>query len=401
MTRKENIENMARIIANRVRYHAPVVYDEDIDTSILEDFGIDISIPVFKFEKEMTKPLMKAFALARKLQNFNLVTTQRTKCPFALFLPVETVNLRLMQMVNKLNINYKSVSEYKPNFEIDYLKINGKLLNLAYNDFCLEKHESMDGVLVRQRLFVCSGESTIIELTNSNPYESEITIDFNRNLEKGNYLFKKQRGSICAKNLFTQEACYLNTNLPLSDIFFSSVDGVETSCFACIRFSRKISLKPYQKRVVFINFGQKQFRLTMQKDMELLFDLAKKKCYENFDMRVFSVDKQYDEKMNEVLPRDIWLAWLNGERDREKEAVYVLEKEKVFSRRDGKVVFNSYGYENLREVDIYDGKEFREIYIKNLSNENSLVIGKASFQNLRSFSLDKIKSKTQICLHFK
>jgi len=401
MTKKESIENVARIIVNRVRYHSPVVYDDEIDLKVLQDFGINTSLPIFKFEKEMSKPLMKAFALAKKYCNFNLVTSQKTKCPFALFLPVDCVNLQLVQLINKLNINYKTNSSYIPKLEINYLKIGGKTLNLKFDDFCLDKHESINGILTRHRQFYASGECNIIELVNSNSKQEEIEIEYNRNLPKGNYYFKKEHHSIRAINLFTREECFFNSNINLNSVFFSCVDGVESSSFACVRFKEKIVLKPYQKKVVFINFGNKKFYINSYSDMDALCESARKRCYENFDFRVFTCNKSYDEKINQTLPREIWLSWLDGKRNREFEREYVEERQKVFSRNKDKVCFNLEQHKDFREVDIYDGKEFRAVFIKNLSFENSLQIGSAVFQNLKSFYLDKIKGRTQICLHFK
>ena len=401
MSKTENIENVARVIANRVRYHAPIVYDSDIDYKILEEFGIDISLPVFKFENEMTKPLLKAFSLAKKVCNFNLVTTKKTNCPFALFLPKESVNLRLIQMVNKLNVNYKSISSYEPKFDIDFIKIGGKNLNLKYDNFCLEKHDSVDGILIRQRQFVASGECNIIEVTNSNCKLEEIEIEYNKNLPTGNYYFKKEKNAIKIQNLFSGEIKWFNTNLQTNNLFFSCVDGIENSCYACIRFKQKIMLKPYQKKVFFFNFGSKKFCCKSLENMEYLLESAKKRCYENFDIKVFTTDKSYDEKLNIIMPRDIWLNWLNEKRDLELEKRYIKEKQKVFIRQGNRIVFALEDYKTFREIDIYDGNEFREVYIKNFALENSLHIGSAVFANLKSFCLDKIKSKTQICLHFK
>ena len=84
MNRKENIENVARIIVNRVRYHAPILFDGDVNFEILEDFGIDTSKPIFKFENELSKPLMKAFSLAKQKVNFNFVTTKKNEMPFCI-----------------------------------------------------------------------------------------------------------------------------------------------------------------------------------------------------------------------------------------------------------------------------------------------------------------------------
>ncbi len=401
MTRKESIENVARVIVNRVRYHSPVVYDDEVDLKMLQEFGINTSLPIFKFEKEITKPLLKAFSLAKKYCNFNLVTTQRTKCPFALFLPVDCVNLQLVQLINKLNINYKANSAYVPKFEIDYLKIGGKSLNLKFDDFCLDKHESINGILTRHRQFYASGECNIVEFVNSNSKEEVIEIEYNHNLSKGYYHFKKENHSVKIVNLFTREVCYFNSNINQNSIFFSCVDGVESSSFACVRFRERVVLKPYQKKVLFLNFGDKKFYINSFSDMEALCESAKRRCYENFDFKVFTCNKSYDEKINQNLPREIWLSWLDGKRNKELEKEYIDERQKVFSRNQGKIHFNLEEHKNFREVDIYDGKEFRPVFIKNLSFENSLHIGSAVFQNLRSFCLDKIKGKTQICLHFK
>lgn len=401
MTKKESIENVARAIVNRVRYHSPIVYDDELDLKVLQDFGINTSLPIFKFEKEMSKPLLKAFALAKKYCNFNLVTSSRTKCPFALFLPVDCVNLKLVQLVNKLNINYKTTSAYIPKFEIDYLKIGGKSLNLKFDDFCLDKHDSVNGILVRHRQFFASGECNIVELTNSNSKEEMIEIEYNHNLPKGNYYFKKENHSIKITNLFTREVQFFNSNINLGSLFFSCVDGVESSSFACVRLKEKICLKPYQKKALFLNFGDKKFYINSFADMEMLCESARKRCYENFDFRAYTCNKEYDEKINKTLPREIWLAWLDGERNKGKEREYIEERQKVFSRSGNKICFNLENPKDFREVDVFDGKEFRPIFIKNLSFENSLHIGSAVFQNLRSFCLDKIKGKTQICLHFK
>ena len=255
--------------------------------------------------------------------------------------------------------------------------------------------------MTRHRQFYASGECNIIELVNSNSKQEEIEIEYNHNLPKGNYYFKKEHHSIRAINLFTREECFFNSNINLNSVFFSCVDGVESSSFACVRFKEKIVLKPYQKKVVFINFGNKKFYINSFSDMDALCESARKRCYENFDFRVFTCNKGYDEKINQTLPREIWLSWLDGKRNREFEREYVEERQKVFSRNKDKVCFNLEEHKNFREVDIYDGKEFRPVFIKNLSFENSLQIGSAVFQNLKSFYLDKIKGRTQICLHFK
>lgn len=401
MRKNKSIENVARIIVNRVKYHAPIIYDDDIDFEILENFGIDTSLPIFKFEKEMSKPLLHAFKLAKKIVNFNLVTSHKTKSAFALFLPNQTPNLRLLQMINKLNINYKTNSSFQKIEEEDFLKFNGKELNLQFDDFTLVKHANIDGILVKETRFVCSGECIMIELSNSNSKQNEIAIKYHKNLPQGYYFFKKRKSSIEVQNLFSKDTKFFNTNLNKNDIYFSCVDGVESSTCACISFCQKVTLKPYQRKCFFINFGNACFSVKNQTDMEELLNLSRKKCYENFNVKVFSIDKDFDNTFNIKMPREIWVNWINGKRNAMLEDEYVNEKEKIVLIKNKRVEFVSLDYKKFREIDVFDGKKFREVFINNFSNENALVIGKTKFQNLKSFCLDKIQSKTQICLHFK
>ena len=60
MKRKEYIQKMAMLIKNRVLFHAPIVFDDEVDFELLEAVGIDKNLPIFKFQKNMTKNLYKA-----------------------------------------------------------------------------------------------------------------------------------------------------------------------------------------------------------------------------------------------------------------------------------------------------------------------------------------------------
>lgn len=400
MTKKKNIENLARIIANRVRYHAPVVYDGEVDFEVLEKFGVDLSLPIFKFENELSKPLIKAFSIAKKIVNFNLVATQKSKCNFALYLPTNSASLRLLQEINKLNINYKTNSLYIPHHEFDYIKVGGKELKLKYNNFCLEKYENFDGILVGERQFVASGEFTIIELCNSNKIDCEIEISFNKNLKNGYYYFKRNSYNLEIKNLFSQEYKYLNSNLSMKSIFFSCVDGVENSCDACIKFSEKIKLKACQKKYFYLHFGDIKISKLGLDEVEKIYEKATKKCYKNFDVRISTTDAKNDNYFNNILPRDIWISWLNGQKNKNLERQYIERKQEVVTRKNNKVYFDG-NYENFKRIYIFDGDDFRQVRVENGAGENALVIGNTSFLNLKCFSLDKIKGKGQICLQFK
>ena len=55
MKRKEYIQKMAMLIKNRVLFHAPIVFDDEVDFELLDAVGIDKNLPIFKFQKNMTK----------------------------------------------------------------------------------------------------------------------------------------------------------------------------------------------------------------------------------------------------------------------------------------------------------------------------------------------------------
>ena len=55
MTKKEYIERVKNCILNRIRFHAPVTYDTDIDRRVLFENGINANYPIFKFDKVLDK----------------------------------------------------------------------------------------------------------------------------------------------------------------------------------------------------------------------------------------------------------------------------------------------------------------------------------------------------------
>ena len=71
--KKEKIEQIKNLILNRVRFHAPIVYDDDIDKTVLFNNGIDTNMPIFVYKKELNKTLIKAFRKASEEANFNLL----------------------------------------------------------------------------------------------------------------------------------------------------------------------------------------------------------------------------------------------------------------------------------------------------------------------------------------
>ena len=144
--KKEKIEQIKNLILNRVKFHAPIVYDDEIDKTALFNNGIDTNMPIFVYEKELNKTLIKAFRKASEEANFNLLIPIENvslkeekalkKIKNCVFYSKKS-NFKLLSMINKLNINYFSSSNYDLKFKDKFVKINEEIINPKYDDFAL------------------------------------------------------------------------------------------------------------------------------------------------------------------------------------------------------------------------------------------------------------------------
>ena len=138
-------------ILNRVRFHAPVCFNADIDKTLLFNFGVDVRYPVFKFDKDFNANLIKAFELASEEEKFNLLLPLEKinkkhekmlkKVKNCVFYSEISSNLQFLNMINKLNINYKSSSNYDFKFKDKFFKVNDDIINPTYKDFALIKED--------------------------------------------------------------------------------------------------------------------------------------------------------------------------------------------------------------------------------------------------------------------
>ena len=135
MKKSEYIQKAKNAILNRVRFHAPVVYDDKIDKKVLFLGGVDVNLPVFKFDKTLNKNLLKAFKLALKEEKFNLVfdalsVDRKMKKTLdvmdnVLVYDKQSSPISFVEMINKLNINYSASSNYNHEFKDKFFKVNG------------------------------------------------------------------------------------------------------------------------------------------------------------------------------------------------------------------------------------------------------------------------------------
>lgn len=423
MKKREYIEKAKQTILNRVKFHAPKVFSDDIDQEILKMNGVDVSKPIFKFDKILTKPLAKAFRQAKREQDFNLILPEgeHEKFDDAIFYDNKS-SKRFLEMVNKLNINYSACSNYNPVFKDQYFKINNTILNPHFEDFALVCVSNVDDVFVQYKEFVLNGSNFYIHLQrkdkkiNSNEKviklenlqaESEkrrqnfgekmkVCLELNIPLEKGYYFFKKLPRCVEIHNLVTREKFYLNFVSKNAKFNFSNVDGLENSTFCCVNV--KIELLLEDEEYVFFNFGSEKFVPKSEKEIKNLYKSAYQKCCEIFNLQIKTKMPKFDYYFNKILPQKIWINWLNKKFDYDLEEKY-LNYKKLFVRGDKNISFVNFKEIGLRELGIFNGEYYKKILIIS-GGEKFLRVGKTFFYNINGVTETSLSRAEPITLCF-
>jgi len=351
---------MTNLIKNRVKYHAPINFYDDVDFEKIMSLGIDLSLPVFIMEKPFNSVLLTAFYEAQKEVDFNLILNKKNKKVQRKIKHCYVLNPNEIKVIEKLNINYKSYSNYYKVEKGNFLRVGKIIEDFDEKDFFLEKKDFVDGIFVVVKKFLISGENYMIEMSNCSNVKRQIEIEYNHELKRGYYIFEKLRSGVKIIDLYSREKQFFNANFGKFEESYSCIDGLENSTFARINAKTKIELKPFEKKCFFINFGKQCFSLKNQNDMNFLFNLSKLKNYEIFDIKVTSKDKVFENKFNNVLPLKIWRAWLSGERDVESENTYVDLKNQIVFKKKRKVVLLKNDFK-IEDVLIYNGKYYKKI----------------------------------------
>ena len=161
-------------------------------------------------------------------------------------------------------------------------------------------------------------------------------------------------------NLTSTEDLFLNTNLKNCYKFCSCLDGVDHSNCCRVEVDAKLTVKGYQKRVLFINFGEKEFDLKSFSQMQDYFNLSQRKNQEVFGLKIVSKNKVFERYFNQILPEKIWGSWLNGTRDELCEKEYKRIRDNIVSSDGKSVVFRPNSY-NISQISLFDGKKFKKI----------------------------------------
>lgn len=407
MTKKEYIERAKNCILNRIRFHAPVTYDTDIDRRVLFENGIDANYPIFKFDKVLDKKLLKAFLLAKSEEKFNLllssnsvknINEKKLKTLDAIVYSPIFSSARYIEMINKLNINYFSSTNYDLIFKDKFVKLNGEILNPKFDDFELVFDKIEDKVKTDYFEFVLNGTNFFAQFENFSDQEKNVEFELNLPLKKAYYYFKKSKKYVLIENLLTKESFFFNFICKNAKFSFSNVDGLENSVFCCINVKVAFKILPKEKKFVFFNFGNSAFSLNSLEEILALKKLAKQKVCEIFDVKVKTKNHDFDQYFNFNLPKKIWVNWLNFSSDESLENKYIAYRRLFVKGKDEKTIvcFKEIG---LLELGIFNGQYYKKILIIN-SQDKFLKVGRTMFFNLEKITNVSLKSKEPISLSF-
>ena len=403
------INNAKQTILNRVRFHAPVCFNADVDKTLLFNFGVDVRYPVFKFDKDLNANLIKAFELASEEEKFNLLLPLEKinkkhekmlkKVKNCVFYSEISSNLQFLNMINKLNINYKSSSNYDFKFKDKFFKVNDDIINPTYKDFALIKEDILkDNVEFSYKEFLLNGNNIYFNIKNIDKNEKKIKIYLNFPLKKGYFYFKKQNGNIKITNLLTKEIYYFNYVCPNAKFSFSAIDGLDNSCFSTIFLTMNFTLKAKEERSFFFQFSNKKLPLSFKKKSDFckLFEISTKKCFEIFDVRVKTKNQKFDQFFNNDLPKKIWLNWNLNEIDDSLIEKY-MNLRRLFVRGKEKIDFVSFKEIGLKELGIFNGEYYKKILVS-FGLEKYLQVGEVKYANISNVTRFSLKKKDPIYL---
>ena len=407
MRKKEYIQRAKNAILNRIRFHAPVLYDDNIDRRVLFENGVKADLPVFKFDKVLNKRLIKSFELAQKEENFNLLLSfscienvkQKHLKPLQnLVVYSQFSPLSFVEMINKLNINYPSSSNYNVVYKDKFFKVNDEVLNPKYDNFALKSKTKIDGVEINYSEFVLNGNNYFAEFENKTDENKKLEIELNLPLKKGYYYFKKNNKFILIENLLTKEKFYFNFICKNAKFSFSNVNGLENSVFCCVNVKVSLSLSKDEEKFVFFNFGSSKFLFKDWEHLKLYQELSTIKCQEIFNLQVLTKNPKFDQYFNFKLPQKIWINWLNGQPEGCLEEKYVALK-RLFIRGKDKISFVNFKEIGVRELGIFNGRYYKKIVIVQSDNK-FLRVGETAFYNINGVTEHSLKSREPICLSF-
>ena len=407
MNKKEYIERARQCIVNRVKFHAPILYDDEIDRRALFEKGVDLNLPIFKYEKKMTNHLLKAFKLAQKDEKFNLILAEtslqninknKAKKLQNICLFSENDKASFLKSINKLNINYFSSSNYNIKYFENFVSVNGERLNPVFNDFVLSKIQLFDGVLMQYNEFVLNGNNMFISFLNNTQKEQKIALEINLLLKNGYFFIKKTKKNVTIADFLCHEKMFLNYVCDHACFCFSNIDGLPNSKFGCVNIRADFLLKPGQNKKFFFNFGPDKFVFKKSDDFEKLIDCSREISHKIFNVKVKTKNPKFDLMFNRTLPQKIWINWINGTPDVSLEEKYLSYK-RMFVRGTDSLSLVPFREIGLRELGVFNGKYYKRLLVVN-ADRPFFKVGKTIFYNLQKISNSILKSREPVSFSF-
>ncbi len=406
MKGKEYVQKVKNCILNRVRFHAPILFDTSLDWRALVEEGVDIGKPVFKFDKILNKNLIKAFNLAGREEDFNLLISsssiqnkkQLEKLDKGIVFNPNTCKASFLEAINKLNINYSSSSNYNLVFREKFFKVQDNILNPHYEDFSLQQVAVFDEIFVQHCEFVLNGANFYTKLQNKASQTKRVALELNIPLAKGYYFFKRLPRSLLVENLLTKEKKFLNFICKGAKFTFSAVDGLENSVFSCINVKIFLNLKAGEEAFVFFNFGEIKEPIKSEKEVVFLKQASQRKCCEIFNLRVKTKNPKFDIFFNRTLPQKIWINWINGVSEQILEEKYVQLKNLFIKEREN-LNFVNFKEIGLKELGVFNGLFYKKILVVQ-SDSKFLKVGKTFFYNINSLSKQTLLKNDCLAVSF-
>ena len=405
MNKKEYINCLENLIINRVKYHAPLV-KENFDYAVLDAYGIDASYPIFVFDKPLDKIYFKAFLNAKKRAEFNLILLQKPiyksrKIKSMLktyFIYKDEIGSNLSNSIEQLNINYLTHSDFIYQPKGEQILFNGKEIKFDFLPYFYTKKLIDNGVVINAKSFLLNGKNYVIDFSNTTDKPTISTFEFCLPLPRVYYSFKRKDKYITIENLTNKDMAYFNYNIKNVNMDFSTMSGIESCTFACIKLECKINLLPRKIKKIYFNFGDNKYNLLNAREMELFFEISQKKMNEIFDLKVTTKDSNFDQLFNRSLPCKIWEKWNNFDIDEESENQWLIMKKKLI-KNDGKTVQISKDFKGLKEVKFFRNCSWKRVFIVH-NNACYLFADKIKYYNYTLLTKEIFDKNNEIYLSF-
>ena len=406
MNKKEYLEKIENLIINKVKFNAPNVTTANIDFSLLDAIGIDVTLPIFIYQKPLDKLFFKAFLNAKKKITFNLilakepiVSNRKIKLLKNTYILLENeIGETLRHTLEALNINYLVHSDFVKIENKEYIKFNNNEINLDWQPYFFSKKIMQNGIAVQVKNFLLNGKNYILNLTNTNKQLTKADIEINIPLPRGYYFFKKCNNFIEITNLTNKQKAYFNYSFKNAQICFSNLNGIDSCTYACINVKCSISLLSLQTKKFYFNFGDSQYCFSSPNDMQNFFELSQSKMDEIFDIKITSHDKAFDRLFNFSLPYKIYSKWQNYDFDEKSENEWLKLRSQIIKKQENGEQINQ-DFKGLKEVKLYRNNRWKRVFIVH-NNACYMFADKVKYFNYTLLTEEIFNKNNEIYLSF-